>query len=190
MKTKQQLYALCECGVLIALAIALSFLKIPWFWANGGSVDLVCVPLLLIAFRHGPVWGIGSGMVYGLIDCLIGQGIGYGLPSILLDYVLAYGALGLCGFFRKKGVAGLELGAVVGCVGRFVIHFLAGVTIWQLAVGDSVELFGMAFGHETTALYSALYNGAFMLPNLVLALILLPILYKALSKMKKIGPAA
>lgn len=190
MKTKQRLYALCECGVLIALSIALSFIELPWFWANGGGIGFVCIPLLILAYRHGLVWGIGAGMVYGLVDCLIGRGIGYGLLSILLDYVLAYGALGLAGFFRKRGLVGLEIGAVVGCVARFVIHFIAGVTIWKIAVGDTIEFMGKTFGSDASFLYSALYNGSYMLPNLILALVILPILFPALEKLKKTRIAA
>ncbi len=190
MKTKQNLLALCECGVMVALAVALSFLKLPWFWVNGGSVDLVCIPLILIGYRRGFCWGVGSGLVYGLIDCLIGAGIGYGLLSVLLDYVLAYGAVGLAGLFHRRGLLGLEIGAVVGCVARFLIHFFAGITIWKIAVGDTVELFGKTFGSDASIVYSILYNGSFMLPNLLLALIILPILYPALKKLEKMSPLA
>lgn len=185
MKTKQNLYALCECGIMVALAVALSFLSIPWFWANGGSVSLCAVPLLLIGYRHGLLWGLGAGLVFGMVDCLISGGIGFGLLSVLLDYVLAYGALGLSGLFRKKGLLGLELGALVGNLARFAIHFIAGVTVWRIALGDELELFGHVFGADEAVLYSVLYNGAYMLPNLLISLLVMGLLYPALKKLEQ-----
>ncbi len=187
MKTKQNLYALCECGIMVALAVVLSlpFLSIPWFWALGGSVSLCAVPLLLIGYRHGLFWGLGAGLVFGLADCLISGGIGYGLPSVLLDYVLAYGMLGLAGLFRKKGLLWLELGALVGNLARFAIHFLSGITIYRIALGDEIELFGHVFGADEAVLYSILYNGSYMLPNLLLSLLVLGLLYPALQKLEQ-----
>lgn len=188
MKTKQHLYSLCECGVLVAVAVVVSFLQLPWFWANGGSVNFVAVPLVLIGYRHGLGWGIGACMAYGLIDCIITGGIGWGIVSVLLDYVLAYGAIGLAGLFRRKGLLSLELGALVGCVARFAVHFFAGITAWKIAVGDTKEIFGMAFDADMSVVYSILYNGSYMLPNLILALVALPLLYPAVKKIEKIHP--
>ncbi len=184
MKTKKHLYSLCECGVLIAAAVALSFLKIS-LWAQGGSVDLVTIPLVIIAYRHGFVWGFGSGMAFGLLDCILSGGVGWGIASVLLDYVIAYGAMGFAASFRKKGLLGLELGAMMGCLARFLVHFAAGVTLWKIAVGDEMQIFGMTFGSDAAAWYSLIYNGSYMAVNLLLALAALPILYPALKKMRK-----
>ncbi len=184
MKTKKHLYSLCECGVLIAAAVALSFLKIS-LWAQGGSVDLVTIPLVIIAYRHGFVWGFGSGMAFGLLDCILGGGIGWGIASVLLDYVIAYGAMGFAASFRKKGLLGLELGALVGCFARFLVHFIAGITLWKIAVGDQAEIFGMTFGADASVWYSLVYNGSYMAVNLLLALLILPIFYPVMEKMRK-----
>ena len=100
MKNKP-VYVIAECGIFIAMSVALSFLKIE-VGALGGSIDFVMVPLFIICYRHGLKYGIASGMVYGILDCIIGGGIGYGLPSILLDYVLAFGACGVAGIFKNK----------------------------------------------------------------------------------------
>ena len=63
---------LVECAILIALAIVLSYIKFD-LGAEGGSVSLVMVPLVLIAFRHGSVWGIAAGLVFGFVKCVIGE---------------------------------------------------------------------------------------------------------------------
>ncbi|MBQ3002685.1 MAG: energy-coupled thiamine transporter ThiT [Clostridia bacterium] len=185
MKTKQYLYSLCECGILVAVAVVVSFLQIPWFWANGGSISFVAVPLVLIGYRHGCGWGFGACMVYGLVDCIIGGGIGWGIVSVILDYVLAYGAIGIAGLFRKKGLLSLELGVLVGNIARFAVHFVAGITAWKIAVGSTEEIFGMTFGADASVVYSILYNGSYMLPNLILSLVAIPLLYPAIKKIEK-----
>lgn len=179
MKSKEHLYKLTECGLMIALGVALSWVKLP-LWGNGGSVDLVSVPILFLAFDLGAGWGICSGALLGFLKCVISGGIGWGLPSVLLDYVIAYALLGLCGLFSGKGKAGLMLGTVVGCFARFLSHFLSGVLIWRIAVGETMELFGGTFSNSE--LYSLLYNGSYMLLNLLAALVALWLLYPFLQK--------
>lgn len=187
-KTKQHLYSLCECGILVAAAVVISFLQIPWFWANGGSISFVAVPLVLIGYRHGIGWGFGACMAYGLVDCIIGGGIGWGIVSVILDYVLAYGAIGIAGLFRGKGLLSLELGVLAGNLARFAVHFVAGITAWKIAVGDTEEIFGMTFGADMSVVYSILYNGSYMLPNLILSLVAMPLLYPAIKKIEKMYP--
>lgn len=185
-KTKKTVYGLCEAALMIALAVVFSLLRFPPFridlWANGGSIDFVMIPIIILGWRKGVHWAIPAGLILGLLECLIGGGIGWGLPSVLLDYVLAYGAVGLAGIFRNKNW-GLFAGAAVASVARFACHFLSGVTIWKLAVGDSVDLFGMTFGGETAYLYSLIYNGSYMLGNMIIALAVVALLTKPLQKL-------
>jgi thiamine transporter len=187
-KTAKNYYALCEAALMIALATVLGLLQFPPFrfdlWVNGGSIDFVMLPLLILGHRRGAVWSIPAGLAYGFIKCLIGGSIGWGILSVLLDYVLAYGMVGLAGFFRNEKW-GLEVGTVVASLARFAVHFIAGVTIWKLGVGDSVELFGMNFGAESAYLYSLLYNGSFMLGEMIYCFLIILILKKPLSKLPK-----
>lgn len=177
---KKRLYTICECAIFIALATALSWVKIE-IGLFGGSIDFVMIPLFIIAYRHGAAYGIGSGLVYGFIKCLIGGGIGWGLPSVLLDYVLAYGAVGIAGLFREKSWA-LELSTFIGCFARFIIHFISGVTIYLITA--PTEVGGMVIGNPT--LYSIVYNALYMLPNTVIAVIAMSLLRYPLKKLKKI----
>lgn len=186
--TNKSIYALCEAAIMISLAAVFGLLRFPPFrfdlWANGGSIDFVMVPIIILGWRRGYKWAIPAGLALGLIECLVGGGIGWGLPSVLLDYVLAYGAVGISGFFRNKKW-GLPVGAVAASVARFVIHFISGVTIYKLAIGDSIELFGMTFGGETAYLYSLVYNGSYMLGNMIIALIIVLLLSKPLQKLSE-----
>lgn len=180
MKNKS-LYKICECAVLIALAVALCAVEIQVGFA-GGSIDFVMIPLFIIAFRNGPVYGIASGAVFGLLKCIIGGGIGWGLPSVLLDYVLAYAAVGVAGFFKGKYWA-VELSTFVGCLARFIIHFISGVTIYMIT--DPTELAGMTFANPV--LYSIVYNLLYMLPNTVIAVIVMFLMRYPLKRLEKIG---
>lgn len=178
---KKQLYRICECAVFIALSVALSYLKIE-IGAFGGSIDFVMIPLFIIAYRNGLGYGVASGLVFGLIKCLIGGGIGWGLPSVLLDYVLAYGAVGVAGIFKEKSWA-IELSTFVGCAARYVIHFISGVTIYKII--EPTECAGHVFTNPV--LYSTVYNALYMLPNTVIAIVAMSLLRFALKKMKKIA---
>lgn len=179
MKNKQ-LYRICESAVLVALAIALCAIEIQ-IGALGGSIDFVMIPLFIIAYRNGLGYGITSGLVFGFVKCLIGGGIGWGLPSILLDYVLAYGAVGLAGIFKEKSWA-IELSTLIGCFARFVIHFISGITLY--AIVAPTELAGITFVNPIA--YSTVYNALYMLPNTVIAVIIMSLLRFVLKRMKKV----
>ena len=120
---------LTEGGICIALALVLSYLKIPIglsFGGFGGSITLVMVPLILFAVRYGAPWGILAGVAFGTLKYFFAEGFAVSWVSIIFDYSVAYGAVGLAGLFRVKGndYSKLPLAAFVGCLGRFVIHFL------------------------------------------------------------------
>ncbi len=88
-----------EMAMLVAVAILLDldFLKIT-INADGGSISLTLLPLLVLAFRHGPLKGfLAAGVVYGFITCLLD---GHGFGTFPLDYLLGYGSVGVAGFFR------------------------------------------------------------------------------------------
>lgn len=178
---KKHLYSICECAIFIALSLALMPIEIPGP-AFGGDIDLVMIPLFILAYRNGPVYGIASGAVFGFLKCLIGGGIGWGLPSVLLDYVLAYAAVGFAGFFKRKMWA-VELSTFTGCFARFIIHFISGVTIYMITAPTDIA--GTTIGNPV--LYSIVYNSLYMLPNTVIAIIVMALLRVPLKKLDKIN---
>ena len=147
MKRKSNLVKrLTESSVMVALATVLSLFKLVEM-PYGGSVTVASMlPVLIVSYRHGLVWGIGSGTVYALIQQLLGlNNLSYVtgwqsvLAVIILDYVLAFTAVGLGGIFKgkialdrassaKKQSAELALGMVFVCVLRYVCHTAAGAT--------------------------------------------------------------
>ena len=181
----QKLRTLCEGALCVALALGLSYLKIPigvGFGGWGGSVDLVMLPLILFAVHRGCGWGLGAGLVFGTLKFFAAGGVAVNWQSMLLDYSAAYMAVGTAGLLRGRRFA-LPLGALTGCLCRFAVHFLSGVTIYAILVPE--EILGVVTG--SAALYSLLYNGSYMLPNTVLAVTLCALLQKPLTKYLKEG---
>lgn len=173
--TSQKTKILVEGAAMVALATVLSFIrvfKLPW----GGSITLLSMlPIVLFSIRRGVKNGCIVSFVYalvqffqGVLDGLFGWGLTPGMliACILLDYALAFFVLGLAGLFRKNGIAGW-IGGIALAVGlRFVCHFLSGVVIW----GSFGELWS-GFSTDNTWLYSFLYNGCYMLPEMIFTII-------------------
>ncbi len=156
-----------EGGVCIALSIALSYLKIPIgmeFGGFGGSIDLVMIPLIIFAMRSNLGWGVGAGLVFGILKFIFANGAAINWVSIIFDYGVAYAMVGLAGLFHKHFKL-MPVAAFVGCLGRFAIHFLSGVTVYAQYLPEEF----MGIDKPSVALYSLLYNGTYMLPNTIIA---------------------
>ncbi len=154
-----QVAALTETALLIAIAYALSFIQ-PLKMPLGGAVTpFSMLPVMLAGIRNGKTYGLIGAFAYGGLQML--QGL-WPTPAntalsfavmIMLDYVLAFGVLGVSSFFPRTNKGFLT--AVPVCAGlRFLCHYVSGLVIW----GSAIE--GMP-----AALYSLLYNGAYMLAD-------------------------
>ena len=164
----------------------------------GGQVTLVSMlPVVLISYRHGVKWGLVSGVAYAMIEMAIGAktvtaafqpgyfGDGVMLLNALimcvLDYLVAFTVLGLGGIFRdrieNRGKA-LCCGAIVALGCRYLAHILSG---YILFAGWAEWFFTQegfpAWGASLVAslspaalglLYSIVYNGMCMIPELIL----------------------
>ena len=164
MKNKTVLITLIETALMIALAVVLSFVRV-WEMPQGGTISLTMLPLFLLAFRRGPWAGIVGGAVYGLVS-LIYDGVIYHPMSIFLDYVFAYGLLGVAGFFKLSGW-GITAGVTVGTALRYVSSVLSGALLFAEYAGD-----------QNPWVYSLGYNATYMLPELVICVVALVLLFK------------
>lgn len=175
--------ALTEGAIMLALAVVLNYLSGIIFASlpQGGSVTLAMFPLLFYVHR----WGLGRGLLisfaYGTLDMLLGKGYAWGWQSILLDYLVAYTALGLGGFFKGKAW-GIFPGITLGCLGRFLIHHISGITLYRIVEPtgiEGLEFFGV---FANPHLYSLVYNGVYMVPNTIIALAIAGLLYVPMKK--------
>ncbi len=198
---RERVRALTESAVMIAFATILSLLKLyelPW----GGSVTLASMlPLVMIGYRHGLKWGLLSSLVYSLLQMLLGFGTisAAFLPGddqmlwynavlmVLLDYFFAFSLVGLSGLFRKenKPSRSLAIGSLVGTTARFIMHFASGWILWGAWAASFFEGFdettGGTFGawiinnfngQALAAAYSFIYNGFYMIPEILITTLL------------------
>ena len=91
--------------------------------------------------------------------------------------IFLYSARWGVGLFRKQK-GGVYIGTVVGCLCRFLVHFISGITIYRIY--EPTELFNTTFANPY--IYSAAYNGSYMVIDLVLCLVITALLYRPLSR--------
>jgi thiamine transporter len=159
---------LAEVIVFVALATALSFV-IVYTMPQGGSITAgSMVPLIWLSLRRGLKVGVIAGAVYGMVQFVILPFIvpaPFAIVQVLLDYPLAFGVLGLAGFFKRYPV----LGSSVVIALRFVMHFVSGFVFWAPVYAPNLD----------PLVYSAVYNGSYLLPELAVSGILVYVLQKS-----------
>lgn len=159
----------------IALAFITSFITI-FHAPMGGSITLFSMLFVtLVGYWYGPAVGIMAGVAYGLLQ-LIQDPYILSLPQMLFDYVFAFGALGLSGFF-SNAKHGLVKGYIVAIFGRWVFAFLSGVIFF----GQSAP---KAMG---PILYSAAYNGFYIGIEgaVTIVILMIPAVSKALQQVRQ-----
>ena len=165
---------LAFCAISIALGMVTSMIKL-FSFPFGGSVTLlsmlfICLP----GYFYGPATGLLTAAAYGILQMIIDPYILFPMQAIV-DYLLAFGALGLSGFFANSK-HGLIKGYVLGILGRYVFAVLSG---WLF--------FGEYAWEGWGALpYSLAYNGAYIFTEAVVTVIILliPAVSKALGQVK------
>ena len=169
--------ALCEGAIMVALAQILSFIKLFPNLPNGGSITFAMFPICLYAVRWGLGRGLLSGLVFGLLQLIFDGAYAWGWQSMLLDYLVAFTPLGLSGIFKGKRW-GIFPGIAVGCIGRFIVHYISGITVYRIYAPTEVPGIGV---FDDAQLYSLVYNGAYMLPCMLLALVVAGVLFVPLK---------
>ncbi len=181
-KTKTAVKQLVFSGVAMALAMVTSeikFARLPF----GGSVTLFSMLfIVLIGYWYGAKAGLMTGFAYGLLQFVIDP-VFYTPAQLLVDYPLAFGALGLSGFFCNKK-HGLLTGYLAGVFGRFVFAFISGAIFFGHYASDQST--------PGIVLYSLGYNASYIVPEAVLTLILLaiPAVAKAMGRIRTLAREA
>lgn len=193
-KTKR----LTETAMLLAMGVVLEMVSkmiIPPMTFGGQLTIVHMLPVVLIAYRYGTKWGLVGGFAYALIQCVLGlDGITaaflpgsddyMGLNAVLmllLDYILAYTAMGLAGVFRdriqKPGVS-LMAGSILALSARYVCHIASGFILYSswaewYFTQEGFPAWGAELVNSLSAemlgfVYSVVYNGTFMIPEIIL----------------------
>lgn len=191
-----------ECAIMVALATVLSMLKI-WESPYGGSVTILSMaPIIVLSMRRGVKVGLVAGFVYSLVQLLLGlHNVAY-VPTpggivlcILLDYLLPFTLLGLGGIFRNVSfsrnrntslVIAAILGTLLVTLVRFACHIVSGVVIWYAL---DLEWYKDDPGHIVNRygpwMFSLIYNGIYMVPEVIATTVGTPILTRALNRVKQ-----
>lgn len=178
-KTKTSV-KLVECAILIAMAFVLSFIKIIDMPFGGSVTAASMAPIIIAGYRHGFKWGIITGFAYSLLQLLMGlENVSYatsataGIAIVMLDYIVAFTVLGLLGVLkRNKHQTGvLVIGTLVVCVIRFICHVITGCTVWA----------GVSIPTADGAIYSLVYNAAYMVPETVVTVYVIALISNAVD---------
>ena len=177
MNNHMKLRALCEGAIMVALALILDQIKLYEF-PNGGSINLSMLPIILFAARYGFGWGALVGFVSGTLNYLVGSKFSIDWTTIICDYFIAFVALGFgAGLFSRRKWS-VFYGTLIGGTLRFLAHFFVGALVWGKWMPEN--FFGMTM--TSPWFYSLLYNGSYMLADIILCLVLFAALYKPLKK--------
>lgn len=172
------------------------FLNLPF----GGTITIASLlPVVLVGYLYGPSWGFGAAFVYSILQMGIGYQTVAGLftPTsdsymgarnailiLLLDYVCAFTAVGIASFFRKmKAMPALVWGSVCSLLACYFFHTLSGAIFYGAwaewfftdTVVKSFAVSGWIMKHFTGAglavVYSLVYNGCYMIPEIIITAI-------------------
>lgn len=173
---KKKLLMLVEVAIFVAIGLVLDKLTFT-VWAQGGSVSLVMVPIVLMAYRWGFSAGLTTGLLIGILQMAFG---GYIFTPVqaFIDYILAFTVVGFAGIVRRPVLASakggqksklatyLVIGAIIGGLLRYIAHTVAGAIFFAEYAGD-----------QNPWIYSIIYNGTYMLPATILTAIVCALLF-------------
>lgn len=181
--TKNNLLALVEGAAMVALAVVLDlimslFTSLP----NGGSITVATVPLIYYAYRRGTSCGLLAGLVWTFTQLLTGGfypppagTVWANILCFVLDYLVAFTVVGLAPLFArlcdKNRIAGYSIGAVAVNILRYLSSSLSGVLLWGSYAPEGMNVWAYSFG----------YNAIYMIPNAIIAGVLIVPLCLALD---------
>lgn len=206
LATCAMLVALSTALAIVSLIIPL---QLPF---GGSVTLASMLPVVIAAYMYGTKWGIGTAFVFAFIQMVLGgktvaaffmpgDSQMYWLFAVtvcLIDYILAYTVLGLAGIFSKK----IKNAPLSACVGgafstflRYICHTISGAIffgVWAEGFfADWGPFAGTAFGNwvmqnldgnSLAWFYSLVYNGLYMIPEIIITSVGAYIVTKALKK--------
>ena len=177
-KKKMGTRQLVFCAMAMALTFITSYLKLfnmPW----GGSVTLCSMLfIVLVANWYGPKTGVLVGLAYGILQ-FIQEPYVLSFFQVCCDYILAFAALGVAGFFAKSK-HGLLKGYIAAVIARGAFHALGGYLYWMDYMPDN-------FPKALTSVYPIVYNYSYLLAEGIITVIIIsiPAVSKALNRVKQ-----
>ena len=134
--------------------------------------------IVLVANWYGVQTGILVGLAYGILQ-FIQEPYVLSFFQVCCDYILAFAALGVAGFFAKSS-HGLVKGYIAAVIARGAFHALGGYLYWM-------DYMPSNFPKALTSVYPIVYNYSFLLAEAVITLIIIsiPAVGKGLVRIKQ-----
>ena len=176
--------------------------------AFGGQITIVSMlPVVLVAWKYGVGKGLITGFVYSLVQMVMGistiskmilptsdEYLGSLLNIALMfifDYILAYTVLGLSAMYKKvikNNSVSLALGAFIVLLLRYICHIISGYILfgsWAewFFTQDGFYSWGETImntlsGNGLSLIYSIVYNGFYMIPEIIITTIVAVVIGK------------
>lgn len=132
---KDSVKKIVETSVFVGLAVVIDllfklipFLKMP----EGGHVSVAMLAIIVNGFRNGWKYGLSGGFVFAVINFMF-DGYVFHWGSIFFDYIFAFTALGISGFFKESGrkLYKFNLIIVLCCFMRYIFSSFSGVIFFK-----------------------------------------------------------
>ena len=185
VRQHQKVRRMVESAVMLAIAVVLSLFPFSSPWALGGGIT-VCsmLPLVILSWRYGCLWGTFTAFVYSLLQMILGfsnvqyaDSVWTAVLIILFDYVFAFSVIGFSSLFKGRlGRPRLELvlGITVTFLVRLACHYGSGVVVWEVLWPNEL---GWA-----APIWSIAYNGSYMIPEIIITSLVASLSYGPLAR--------
>ena len=204
---------LVKTSILLAIATVLSVVKLFSMPFGGTITPASMMPVILIAYIYGTKWGLFSAFIYGILQMITGMNVvsAMFLPGesqmvfwhavlvCVIDYILAYMMLGFGGIFKNKiknQSLSIALGTFVSMFLTYIMHIVSGYIFYGawaewFFTQDGFYSFGKTIvesfsGNLLSLIYSVIYNGLYMIPEIIITVLLTPFVYAILKKSKSV----
>ncbi|PGK40280.1 energy-coupled thiamine transporter ThiT [Bacillus anthracis] len=173
------LQAMIESAILAAFALVIDILPLSIKLPTGGSISFAMIPIFIIAYRWGFKMAFLGGLIWGLLQIVVGDAIILTPIQVLIEYFVAFAFIGFAGLFYKKiqqtlingegkkTIFYIILATFVGSFARYFCHFIAGIIFWGQYAPKG----------QSAVLYSLIVNGSTMIGSYILCTILLIFLF-------------
>lgn len=138
---KTRITTIVEIALFAALSMALDYF-IPSI--GGLKISFKMLPVIILALRRGLLPGVLGGLLWGVLQILLGEATVLGAVQVIVEYILAFSAVGLAGLFRaavqktlytegarSKTLLYGSVATFIGSLARYVFHFIAGFWFWS-----------------------------------------------------------
>lgn len=149
--------SITTAALCIAMSFTLSYMRL-FELPQGGSVTFASLlPLMIYSFIYGPRKGFFAGFAYGFLQFI--QAPWFLHPvQFLLDYPLAFGAIGLTGLIKERGLLKKHpflqffTGGGIAVVLRYLSHVISGIFVFGSGDPENYGAVAWSFLYNTFAL--------------------------------------